>query len=292
MSFGALMDRIAARGSPAASRPRHAAGALVLGLLCPTCRARTAGRSPSTRPAPARRRCSTCCPGRGGTPTRSAMTCAATWSTQLGDPRRGAGGRRDRRSEEGHRARSGCTPVHRHRRADRERPGRGVFWPTPPPHGHALIDRRLYLPQILDRATRSGCAAAGVPDGHRVRRPSRRWPREMITRALDAGVPARWVTGDEVYGDDPGLRATAARNAASATCWPSPATTASATDAGSQSAPTSWPRDLPARAWQRRRAGPGAKGQRWYDWAWIAHRPQPTDAGQHRSADPPQPPHR
>ena len=29
----------------------------------------------------------------------------------------------------------------------------------------------------------------------------------MITAALDAGVPAAWVTGDEVYGQDPGLRA-------------------------------------------------------------------------------------
>ncbi|WP_428501731.1 hypothetical protein [Pseudonocardia sp.] len=27
----------------------------------------------------------------------------------------------------------------------------------------------------------------------------------MITRAVTAGVPARWVTGDEVYGADPGL---------------------------------------------------------------------------------------
>jgi SRSO17 transposase len=29
----------------------------------------------------------------------------------------------------------------------------------------------------------------------------------MIARALDAGVPAGWVTADEVYGADPGLRA-------------------------------------------------------------------------------------
>ena len=29
----------------------------------------------------------------------------------------------------------------------------------------------------------------------------------MLTRALHAGVPARWATGDEVYGNDPGLRA-------------------------------------------------------------------------------------
>ena len=29
----------------------------------------------------------------------------------------------------------------------------------------------------------------------------------MLTRALNAGIPARWVAGDEVYGADPGLRA-------------------------------------------------------------------------------------
>ena len=30
--------------------------------------------------------------------------------------------------------------------------------------------------------------------------------RQMIARALDAGAPAAWVAGDEVYGADPGLR--------------------------------------------------------------------------------------
>ena len=30
-----------------------------------------------------------------------------------------------------------------------------------------------------------------------------------------------------------------------------------------------WARRLPARAWQRLSAGPGAKGPRWYDWAFI-----------------------
>jgi SRSO17 transposase len=29
----------------------------------------------------------------------------------------------------------------------------------------------------------------------------------MVCRALDAGVPAAWVTGDEVYGANPRLRA-------------------------------------------------------------------------------------
>jgi len=29
-------------------------------------------------------------------------------------------------------------------------------------------------------------------------------------------------------------------------------------------------RKLPPRAWQRLSAGPGAKGHRWYDWAWVS----------------------
>jgi SRSO17 transposase len=30
--------------------------------------------------------------------------------------------------------------------------------------------------------------------------------RVMLGRALDAGVPASWVTADEAYGQDPALR--------------------------------------------------------------------------------------
>ena len=44
---------------------------------------------------------------------------------------------------------------------------------------------------------------------------------------------------------------------------------------------------LPKQAWQRLSAGEGAKGQRWYDWAWAA-----IDAAQTRlpaPADPPEP---
>ena len=44
----------------------------------------------------------------------------------------------------------------------------------------------------------------------------------MIGDALDAGAQASWVTGDEVYGNDPALRADC-RNAGSGTCWRCPA---------------------------------------------------------------------
>ena len=80
----------------------------------------------------------------------------------------------------------------------------------------------------------------------------------MLTRALNAGVPARWVAGDEVYGADPPARR-AGGPAGSGTCWPSAATAASPPRPG-RSAPTSSPPACPRRAWQRLSAGAGAKG--------------------------------
>jgi SRSO17 transposase len=70
--------------------------------------------------------------------------------------------------------------------------------------GHAMIDRELYLPQswVTDDQR---CAAAGVPaDIDFLTKPA--LAAGMLTRALDAGVLARWVAGDEVYGADPALR--------------------------------------------------------------------------------------
>jgi len=71
--------------------------------------------------------------------------------------------------------------------------------------GHAVIDRELYLPRAwTDDPDR--LQAAGVPDqvGFATKP---KLATTMITRALDAGVPAAWVAGDEVYGANPGLRA-------------------------------------------------------------------------------------
>src|SRR3954467_5226732 len=70
--------------------------------------------------------------------------------------------------------------------------------------GHALIDRELYLPKSWT-ADPARCAAAGVPaDVGFATKPA--LATAMLTRAVDAGVPARWVAGDEVYGADPDLR--------------------------------------------------------------------------------------
>ena len=61
--------------------------------------------------------------------------------------------------------------------------------------GHALIDRELYLPRswTCDKAR---CAAAGIPEGT-VFATKPTLARAMVGRALDAGTPAAWVTGDE-----------------------------------------------------------------------------------------------
>jgi SRSO17 transposase len=72
--------------------------------------------------------------------------------------------------------------------------------------GHVFLDRELYLPQAWasDRTRR---AEAHVPE--EVDFATK--PQQAITmleRAWQHGVPMRWVTGDEVYGDSPRLRET------------------------------------------------------------------------------------
>src|SRR5215469_9290358 len=66
------------------------------------------------------------------------------------------------------------------------------------PAGSAFIDRALYLPRSWT-SDPARCQAAGVPGGTAfATKPA--LARQMITRALDAGTPAAWVTADEVYG--------------------------------------------------------------------------------------------
>jgi SRSO17 transposase len=131
--------------------------------------------------------------------------------------------------------------------------------------GHACIDRELYLPRSWTTDPQR-CQAAGVPADRRFATKPRLAAR-MILRALDAGVPAAWVTGDEVYGANPGLRDTLQARGigyvlAVACDHHVP------TGAGTHRA-DALVRRVPARAWQRLSAGRGAKGHRWYDWAFI-----------------------
>ncbi len=147
--------------------------------------------------------------------------------------------------------------------------------------GHALIDRELYLPRVwADDTDRR--EQAGVPATVKfATKPA--LATEMITRALDGGVAARWVAGDEVYGGDPTLRkiledrgvgyvlAVACSHQVRTHAGPHVAKVRADQLAAS----------LPRRAWQRLSAGDGSKGPRFYDWAWISiEAEQPEAQGQ------------
>jgi SRSO17 transposase len=144
--------------------------------------------------------------------------------------------------------------------------------------GHAMIDRELYLPRSwTDDDERLD--EAGVPaDIAFLTKPA--LAAGMLTRALRSGVPARWLAGDEVYGADPGLRTECELNrigyVLAIGCDRRIPTSAGPVRADELAA------GLPRWAWQRLSAGSGAKGERYYDWAWIdhtdrAHRDDPLD---------------
>jgi SRSO17 transposase len=143
------------------------------------------------------------------------------------------------------------------------------------PAGHALIDRELYLPRswIADPGR---CRAAGIPEGTAfATKPA--LARRMLARALDARVPAGWVAGDEVYGADPGLRSDLEKRETgyvlAVACRHTFSIGLRTFRAGELG------RRLPRPAWQRYSAGAGAKGHRYYDWAWVAT--DPAQPGHH-----------
>src|SRR3982750_4592414 len=80
----------------------------------------------------------------------------------------------------------------------------GVFLAYGSRGGHALIDRRLYLPEAWAGDAERRRAAKVPEDVPFLTKPA--IAREMIARALDAGGPCDWVLGDEVYGADRRLR--------------------------------------------------------------------------------------
>ena len=152
------------------------------------------------------------------------------------------------------------------------------------PAGHALIDRELYLPRSWT-GDPARCRAAGIPDGTGFATKPQ-LARRMIERAVTAGVPFAWFAADEAYGDNGPLRAwledSQVRYVLAVSCdHRVPAGAGRALRADQLAA------RLPRRAWQRLSAGQGAKGHRYYDWAWIGISDQ--RAGMPLAADPPPP---
>jgi SRSO17 transposase len=137
----------------------------------------------------------------------------------------------------------------------------GVFLGYTSRHGHALIDRALYLPESWanDPARRQG---AGVPeDVAFATKP--KLGRKMLARAFAAGVPCAFVVGDSVYGADYALRRFIEKSGRGYVL-----AVTSAQRLGFKSV-ADWLEDIPAKAWRRLSAGDGTKGPRLYDWAWL-----------------------
>jgi SRSO17 transposase len=131
--------------------------------------------------------------------------------------------------------------------------------------GHAMIDRELYVPRSwTDDPDR--CAAAGIPtEVEFATKPA--LAAAMITRAIEAEVPAGWATGDEVYGADPALRAQI--EALGLGYVLAIGCDRRVSTHGGPMRPDQIAAALPQHCWQRYSAGAGAKGPRIYEWAWI-----------------------
>jgi SRSO17 transposase len=83
----------------------------------------------------------------------------------------------------------------------------------------------------------------------------------MLQRAFDAGVPARWVTGDAVYGSNSQFRHFLASRHQAYVLGVTSNYRLRPYTAGTLAA------QLPKKAWRRTSAGAGSKGPRRYDWA-------------------------
>lgn len=152
----------------------------------------------------------------------------------------------------------------------------GVFLAYASKKGAAFVDRELYLPrEWAEDAQRR--EEAGVPEEEGFATKGK-LAREMLRRAFDAGVPARWVVADTVYGTARGLREWLEKRGRSYVLAV-PATRGVYHD-GRQRQARTVAKSLPEEEWLRASAGTGSKGERLYDWACVAlPAPETGDAG-------------
>ncbi len=150
----------------------------------------------------------------------------------------------------------------------------GVFLAYASRKGAAFVDRSLYLPRewAEDAERRS---EAGVPQKIRFATKGE-LAKEMLRRAFEAEVPARWVVADTVYGTARGLRGWLEEQQCSYVL--AVPATKGVYHEGTQRQAQSLAKDLPAEAWERVSAGRGSKGERLYDWACVAL-PNPESTG-------------
>ena len=157
----------------------------------------------------------------------------------------------------------------------------GVFATYVSRHGHAFIDRALYLPKEWTD-DRKRLKAAHVPDGVGFATKPQ-MARKMLVRAIAAKVPFSFVAADTVYGT--GNIETMLRKAGKGYVL----------GVASNHVFHSWGKEqliggtaagiaqsLPKSAWRRLSSGEGTKGPRLHDWAYLEL--ADLDAGEYNSA--------
>lgn len=139
----------------------------------------------------------------------------------------------------------------------------GVFLAYAGREGSALIDRAPYLPKEWTD-DRPRCDAAGVPAAVAFATKIA-MAKQMIERAVAAGVPAKWVAADAVYGSDYEFRMAVGSQGLGYVL--AVRTDFAVTVGFRQPRAKALLAEVPADAWQRVSCGAGSKGPRWYDWA-------------------------
>jgi SRSO17 transposase len=145
----------------------------------------------------------------------------------------------------------------------------GVFLAYASPEGRTFLDRELYLHKEWAQ-DRERCREAGVPEEVEFATKPQ-LAKRMLERALDAGVPMAWVTGDEVYGGDRRLRMwLEGREQPFVLAIKSTEPLWSRGEDGiRQRAAREIAAGLKDEDWRQLSAGDGAKGPRVYDWARV-----------------------
>lgn len=149
----------------------------------------------------------------------------------------------------------------------------GVFLGYATPAGRTFLDRELYLPKTWAEDRERRAEARVGEEVEFATKPE--LAMAMIARALDAEVPAGWVTGDEVYGQHSRLRRMLEERQM-------PYVMAVPVNQRVIARRNGKVRELradalaalpPAQGWRKISAGAGSKGPREYHWARAEIRP-------------------
>ena len=155
----------------------------------------------------------------------------------------------------------------------------GVFLGYTSRNARTFLDRELYLPKTWaqDRARRAEARVG--QDVEFATKPE--LAMRMLGRALQAGIPAGWLTADEVYGQHYGLRMMLEeRQMPYVLAVPVNQRVIATVDGRiAELRADDLAARLPAQAWKKISAGAGSKGPRIYHWARAAIRPLEDTGG-------------